>query len=89
VSSSSDRVRVEFEDGWVELRFMTPRDLLFFRDATDLASLFERAASAVLAHSYEGDTLDLPLSQARRLMRQWREKSEEEALPPVPGESSP
>jgi len=89
VSSIDPNGRVDLPDGrWLVMRPMSGNDLiaLYKADISFEVSL-QRLASAVIEKSWDGDVLDLPWSTLRKLLREWRQVSEEVALPPVGGES--
>lgn len=85
-----DTVRVEVADGYVVFaRPFSPRDYVVVRDTVDVADWFEYVDKLVVDHSFGKPFLDWPIGRTRKLMTLWRERSEEDALPPAQGESSP
>ncbi|TAL42570.1 MAG: hypothetical protein EPN91_07955 [Salinibacterium sp.] len=80
--------RVDLPDGrWVSLRPLRGADLVAM--SRDIGEIMERLALAVVDMSWEGDILEEEFDVLRVVLKGWRVSSEEAAVPPAPGESSP
>ena len=79
---------VPLPDGrWVSLRPLRGADLVAMN--RDIGEIMERLSLAVVDKSWEGDLLEEEFGVLREVLKGWRVSSEEAAVPPAPGESSP
>lgn len=80
--------RVTLPDGrWVVLRPLRGADLVAMN--RDVGAIMERLAAAAVEKSWTGDLLEEEFGLLRLVLAGWRTSSEEAAVPPAPGESSP
>jgi len=90
VSSSESKPgrRVDLPDGrWVSLRPLRGADLSAM--SRDVGEIMDRLALAVVDKSWDGAILEEEFGVLRLVLKGWRVSSEEAAVPPAPGESSP
>jgi hypothetical protein len=67
---------------WVVLRPMRGADIVAL-SGDDAGAIFTRLAAAVIEKSWEGDVLEEEMPVLSELLKGWRAKSEENAVPPA------